>query len=201
MVAPPGPMRAEAVTFILLKPLAGACTMTCTSTVSPRAPDKLMTDVVAGSSVLPTRTRPDSTQTGNGAETVAPADSLRSCASGAMKVLRVANTISTTAANTKLLNRQRVPCASCQFRKLNLVRMPMVLLSPRLVHGLDGAKKTKVQPSSITTPKEKSAAEALSLVKLPGRRGAARPRPALAETRVGLSPARRLQAFVPRLHL
>src|SRR5215472_3811574 len=133
-------MSAEAAMLSLLKPLDGACTMTWMSTVSPRAPDKLIADIVPGSSVLPTRTSPDCTHTGNGGEMVASGDSLRSCASGAMKAFRVANTISTTAATIKPLNRQKVPCASCSFPKLNLVRMPMVLLLPRLVHGLDGSK-------------------------------------------------------------
>src|SRR5579864_5266051 len=200
MVAPPGPMSAEAATFTLPKPLAGACTMTCTSTVSPRAPDRLITDVVPGSSVLPTRTSPDWTHTGNGAKAVAPADSLRSCTSGAMKVLEVANTISKTAANIRLLNRNKAPPASRPSRKLNLARMPMALLLRRLVHGLDGTKRTRVQLSAIRTPKEKGAAEALSLAKLAGKPDTARPRLALAENRVELSPARRPQAFVPRPH-
>src|SRR5215471_13083827 len=122
MVAPVGPVSAEALKFTLVRPPAGACTMICVSTVSPRAAERVIEEDGPGASFCPTLTRLDTTQKGNGAETIAPADSLRSCASGAMKVLRVANTISTTAANTKLLNRQKVPLASCQLRKLNLVR-------------------------------------------------------------------------------
>src|SRR5207244_3820462 len=65
MVAPPGPVSVEALTFTLLKPLEGPCTTTCVSTVSPRAPDRLMEEVVPGASVFPTRNRLGDTQTLN----------------------------------------------------------------------------------------------------------------------------------------
>src|SRR5215470_14545242 len=198
MVDPPGPAKAVALKFTLVRPLAGPCTMICVSTVSPRAPERVIDKTEPGASVCPTLTRLDTVHTGNGGKT--SPDRLRTCTSGATKILTIVNRISTTATNIRPLTCQKSPRASCPFRRLNLVRMPMVLLSPRSVHGLDGAKKTKVQPSSITTPKEKSTAEALSLVKLPGRRDTARPRPALAESRVALSPARRPQPFGPRPH-
>src|SRR6266403_4983766 len=65
MVAPPGPVSADALTLTLLKPPEGACTMTCASTVSPRAPDRLMEEVVPGASVLPTLSRLDATHAVN----------------------------------------------------------------------------------------------------------------------------------------
>src|SRR6266700_203940 len=67
IVAPLDPTSADALTFTFVKPLAGACTMTCEATVSPRAPDKLMEEAVPGASVCPTLTRLGETQTGNGA--------------------------------------------------------------------------------------------------------------------------------------
>ncbi len=70
MVAPLGPARADALTFTLLKPPAGAWTMTCVSTVSPRALERLMEAVVPGASVLPTLTRLGDTHAGNAAEFV-----------------------------------------------------------------------------------------------------------------------------------
>src|SRR5258708_37127288 len=68
MLAPPGPVSAEALTFTLVNPPAGPCTMTCVSTVSPRALDRLMEDAVPAASAFPTRTRLGATQTGNAAE-------------------------------------------------------------------------------------------------------------------------------------
>src|SRR6266851_5786823 len=65
MAAPPGPVSAEALTFTLVKPLEGACTTICVSTVSPRAPDRLMEEVVPAVSVLPTLSRLDAIQAGN----------------------------------------------------------------------------------------------------------------------------------------
>src|SRR5260370_32391484 len=67
MVAPLGPASAEALRLTFVNPPAGALTMTCVSTVSPRAPEKLMEEAVPGASVCPTLSRPDCTQTGNGA--------------------------------------------------------------------------------------------------------------------------------------
>src|SRR6266446_3327389 len=65
IVAPAGPVSTEELKFTLLKPAAGACTITCVSTVSPRALDRLMEEAVPAASVFPTRTRLDCTQTGN----------------------------------------------------------------------------------------------------------------------------------------
>src|SRR5260221_12358975 len=70
MLAPPGPVSAEALTFTLVNPPAGPCTMTCVSTVSPRALDRLMEDAVPAASAFPTRTNLGATQTGNAAEAV-----------------------------------------------------------------------------------------------------------------------------------
>src|ERR1700730_12829668 len=64
MVAPPGPVSAEALKFTLVKPPAGPCTMTCVSTVSPRAPDREMEEAVPAASVFPTLIRLDCTHTG-----------------------------------------------------------------------------------------------------------------------------------------
>src|SRR5260370_19688820 len=65
IVAPPGPVSALALRLTLVKPPAGACTTTCVSTVSPRAPERLMEEVVPGTSACPTRLRLGDTHTGN----------------------------------------------------------------------------------------------------------------------------------------
>src|SRR5437879_1289778 len=59
---PFGPVRAVALTFTLVKPPAGPCTTTWLSTVSPRAPERLIEDSVPAASVFPTRNRLDATQ-------------------------------------------------------------------------------------------------------------------------------------------
>src|SRR5438128_6180183 len=66
MVAPFGPVRAEALRLTLVRPEPLPCTTTCVSTVSPRAPDKLIVEVVSGTSVFPTRTKLETTHIGNG---------------------------------------------------------------------------------------------------------------------------------------
>src|SRR5215470_3683289 len=179
MVDPPGPAKAVALKFTLVRPLAGPCTMICVSTVSPRAPERVIDKTEPGASVCPTLTRLDTVHTGNGGKT--SPDCVRTCTSGATKILTIANRISTTATNIRFLTCQKSPRASCPFRRLNLVRMPMALLSPCSVHGLDGAKTTKIQPSAIRTPKERGEAEAFSLPRLASRRDTALPRFALAE--------------------
>src|SRR5882724_6448153 len=65
IVAPPGPVSAEALKFTLVKPLAGARTTTWVSTVSPRALDSAIKETVPAASVFPTRVRLGDTQTGN----------------------------------------------------------------------------------------------------------------------------------------
>ncbi len=65
MVAPAGPVSAEAFKFTLLKLPEGACTTTCVSTVSPRALDRLMEEAVPAVSVAPTLSRLGATQTVN----------------------------------------------------------------------------------------------------------------------------------------
>src|SRR5260370_33527695 len=67
MVAPLGPASAEALKFTSVRPFAGACTMTCVSTVSPRALDSAMPEVVPGAPVCPTLIRPEDPHTENGA--------------------------------------------------------------------------------------------------------------------------------------
>src|SRR5882762_9093002 len=54
---PFGPVRAVALRLTLVKPPAGPCTTTWLSTVSPRAPERLIEDSVPAASVFPTRTR------------------------------------------------------------------------------------------------------------------------------------------------
>ena len=66
-MAPFGPVKAEALTLTFDKPEPTPCTTTCVSTVSPRAPDRLMEEVVPAASVFPTRTRLGETQTGKAA--------------------------------------------------------------------------------------------------------------------------------------
>src|SRR5438128_2533506 len=67
MVAPFGPVRAEALRLTLVRPEPLPCTTTCVSTVSPRAPDRLIEEVVPSASVFPTRTKLGETQTGKAA--------------------------------------------------------------------------------------------------------------------------------------
>src|SRR5260370_13010327 len=65
IVGAPGPVSGDALRFTLVKPLEGACTTICVSTVSPRAPDRLMEEVVPAASVLPTLSRLDATHAVN----------------------------------------------------------------------------------------------------------------------------------------
>src|ERR1700688_389201 len=67
IVPPPGALGSEGLTFTLVKPPAGACTVIWASTISPRAPERSMEETIPGASVFPTLTRPDATQTGNAA--------------------------------------------------------------------------------------------------------------------------------------
>src|SRR5882672_2341305 len=59
---PLGPARAVALTFTFVKPPAGPCTTTWLSTVSPRAPERLIEDNVPAVAVFPTRTILGATQ-------------------------------------------------------------------------------------------------------------------------------------------
>src|SRR5260370_9070429 len=65
IMAAPGPVRAEALTFTLLKPPEGACTTNWVSTVSPRGLDRLVEEAVPAMSVVPTLSRLGATQTVN----------------------------------------------------------------------------------------------------------------------------------------
>src|SRR2546423_8729129 len=64
MLAPLGPVSADALRFTLVKPLEGPCTITWVSTVSPRALDRAMEAVVPAAAVFATRTMPGDTHTG-----------------------------------------------------------------------------------------------------------------------------------------
>src|SRR5215467_3982525 len=64
MVAPPGPVSAEALMLTFVRPPDGPCTATCVAIVSPRALDKLMEVVVPGASFCPTLTKRGDTHTG-----------------------------------------------------------------------------------------------------------------------------------------
>src|SRR2546423_15164615 len=55
MLAPAGPVSAEALRFTLVSPLVGPCTIICVSPISPRALDNAMEAVVPAAAVLPTR--------------------------------------------------------------------------------------------------------------------------------------------------
>ena len=103
MVAPLGPASADALTFTFVKSFAGACTMTCVSTVSPRALDRVMAEVVPGASVCPTLIRPGDTHTGNGALDDWPA------------VIKIVRATSTAAANGRPFACRRVQRACPPF--------------------------------------------------------------------------------------
>src|SRR5256885_6531087 len=64
MLAPAGPVSAEALRFTLVRPLVGPCKIMCVATISPRALDNAMEAVVPAAAVLPTRTMLDVTHTG-----------------------------------------------------------------------------------------------------------------------------------------
>src|ERR1700740_408573 len=65
MAMPPGPVSAEALTFTFVNPFVGPWTMTCVSTVSPRAPETEMAETAPVASAGPTLVRLDMTHTGN----------------------------------------------------------------------------------------------------------------------------------------
>src|ERR1700739_4191925 len=64
IVAPPGPVSAEALKFTLDKPPAGPCTITCVSTVSPRPLNRVIDKLEPAASVCPPLTRLDMTHAG-----------------------------------------------------------------------------------------------------------------------------------------
>src|SRR5580693_1675075 len=96
MVAPPEPTSADALTFTFVRPFAGACTMTCVSTVSPRALDSVMADVVPGASSCRTLIKPEDTHKGKGALDDWPT------------VMKIARPTSAVAASVRLLAFRRV---------------------------------------------------------------------------------------------
>src|SRR5882724_4351754 len=124
MVAPPGPVSAEALRFALVRPPEGACTTTWVSTVSPRAPDKLMEEAVPGASACPTLIRLDSTHTGNGEVD----DWL-----AAIKIVRMTNT---AAANGRLFARRKVQRACPPSWSEELESIFMNLLLQQLIFEL-----------------------------------------------------------------
>src|SRR5260370_24500149 len=122
IVAAPGPVSAEALTFTFVRPLEGPCTTTCVSTVSPRALDRLMDDAVPAVSVFPTLTRPDVAHTGNAEPDVV---------SNAMKVVR---TTGTAAANSRLFARGKVPRVCSPLRLTDLLSTFMSVVAPSAVN-------------------------------------------------------------------
>src|ERR1700739_1680908 len=108
MLAPLGPLSAEALTFTLVKPLGGPCTITWVSTVSPRAPDKVMEEVAPGASVCPTLTRLGDTHTGNAG--------LDNC----LAAMKIARSTSTPTANDTRFAYRKVPRARASPRVAEL---------------------------------------------------------------------------------
>src|SRR6266699_3394934 len=135
MVAPPGPVSAEAFTFTLLKPSEGACTMTCASTVSPRALYRLMEEVVPGGSVCPTLARPGKTQTGNAEPNV---------------VLRAMKTVRTTSTATirQTLNVPKILRGCSLFWRLDLTSTFMGVLLPDTLSPSCSANKSETEISA-----------------------------------------------------
>src|SRR5207244_97535 len=72
IVTPLGSARAVALKLTFVKPPAGARTTTCASTVSPRAPNRLMEDAPPGASFVPILSRLGAVQTATDAGFVAP---------------------------------------------------------------------------------------------------------------------------------
>src|SRR5215472_9077882 len=101
IVAPLGPVRAEALKFTLVRPPAGAWTTTCASTVSPRALDRTREEVEPGASVCPTRSKLDCTQMGNGALDGVTPTPLRVIVAGEFVALLATNTLPVTLPTTE----------------------------------------------------------------------------------------------------
>src|SRR5258708_909926 len=120
MVAPLGPASADALTFTFVKPFAGACTMTCVSTVSPRALDRIMAEVVPGASVCPTLIRPGNTHTGNGA------------LDDWLAVIEIVRATSTVAANGRPFACRKVQRACPPFWRVDLESIFMGVLLPAI---------------------------------------------------------------------
>src|SRR6266571_7431146 len=119
MLAPPGPVRTEALRFTLDKPPAGARTMTCVSTVSPRALYRLMEEAVPGMSVCPTLARPDITHTGNGEPDVV------------LKGMEIIRTTVTATSNITPLKCRKVQRTSAPARRPDFAKIFMgVFLLP-----------------------------------------------------------------------
>src|SRR5881394_2469008 len=70
--------------------------MTCVSTVSPRAPDSTIEEVVPGASVLPARSKLDCTQTGYGAFVGVTPTPLRAIVAGELVALLATDTLPVT---------------------------------------------------------------------------------------------------------
>src|SRR6476646_8205873 len=120
MVAPLGPVSADALTFTFVKPFAGACTMTWVSTVSPRALDSVMADVVPGVSVCPTLIKPEDTHKGKGALDDRPA------------VMKTVRPTSTVAANGRPFECRKVQGAFPRFWRLDLESIFIGVLLPAI---------------------------------------------------------------------
>src|ERR1700720_1743009 len=91
----------------------------CVSTVSPRALDKLMEETVPAASVVPTRTRLDTTHTGNAAPDVV------------LNATRAVKTMGTAAANKKLLTRLGLPRTASPFMLADWLLMFIDAMPPQ----------------------------------------------------------------------
>src|SRR6266404_1250069 len=132
MMAPPGPVSSEALTFTLANPPAGPRMTICVSTVSPRALDRLMEEVVPAASVVPTRTRLDTTHTGNAAPDVV------------LNAMRAVKTTGTVAANKRLLTRLELPrTGSPSFRPADCSWMFINAAPPRRSNFLDWGEQNR----------------------------------------------------------
>src|SRR5258708_2647795 len=171
MVAPLGPASAEALKFTFVRPFAGACTMTCVSTVSPRALDRLMKEAVPGAPVCPTLIRPGDTHTGNGTLD----DWL-----AAIKIVRP----TTTAAKGRHFTSRKVQRACPPFCRVVLESIFMGVLLPAI---------------NFRAGEELTIGAILSVARLRDTLDAMLARSAPDVNRVGLVPGRRVQAYWPSL--
>src|SRR5258708_8345997 len=95
--------------------------MTCVSTVSPRALDRIMAEVVPGASVLPTLIRPGDTHTGNGA------------LDDWLAVIKIVRATSTAAANGSALAHRQVPRPFPPLLRVNLFSIFIAFFLPATI--------------------------------------------------------------------
>src|SRR5260370_14167584 len=133
MVAPPGPVSAEALRFTLVKPPTGPCTMTWASTVSPRALDRVMDDVVPGASVCPTLARPGITQAGNAEPGIV------------LNAIRIVRTRSMATTTIRVSTCRKILCECSPFWRPDLAKTFMDALLPALNCRTGGADRNKTE--------------------------------------------------------